>query len=505
MRTLHLDGRPLALETLAQAAAGPLRITLAQDLRDRLTAARQVVDRFAAGETPVYGLNTGLGGNLGHRLSPGEIPAFQEQVLAGRSVGVGEPLPEPVSRAALLARIVGVSKGVSGLSPAAMDLMMAMAGRGLSPVIRSRGSIGAGDLTLGAQMGATLLGRGELWDEGRRRPALDALREAGLAPVELGAKDALALSNHSAVTTGFAIVTLQGAIRLMDLAQGVAALSGEGYGMNPSIFDPRLHALRPAGGQEAAAAWFRKALEGSSLFDPEAAHAIQDALSFRVLAPLFGAARTALARAVAEVEAELNGAADSPVVLVEAGEMLSTPNFHTPAIALAFDGLAIAQVQLATASFQRIVKLMAPQLSGLPKYLSRQGGAAAGFMPMQKTAAALLGEVRLYAAPASLDAMPVSEMVEDVAPQTPLTIRKLQAQCEPLRLLAGVEALVAAQAVDLRAPRALGRVARALHEAIRAELPALDRDRASGPEVEVALSRIQADEIAALLRSISAE
>lgn len=499
---LHLNDRPLALAEFAAAARGPLEITLAPAVRERLGVARGIVDCHTAGDRPIYGLNTGLGANLRHRIGAGEMAAFQSQLLEGRRVGVGEPLPEEVARAALLARIVGAARGGAGLSTEVLDLMIAMAGRGLAPVIPSRGSIGAGDLVLGVEIGATLLGKGQIWVGGKPTPAARALAEAGLAPASLKPKDALALANHSAVTVALAGLAVDRARRLIDLAMAVAALSAEGYGANLSIFDPRLQELRPAAGQAAAAAWFRRAFEGSSLASGAAARSIQDPLSFRTMAPLFGAARAALATATGEIETELNGIADSPVVLVEAGEMLSTPNFHTPAMALALDTLSIADLHIAAASAQRIVKLMTPQLSDLPKYLSPVGGASAGMVPMQKTAAALLGEIRLYAQPASLDVMAVSDMVEDVAPQTPLAARKLASQLEALRLLIGIEAVVAAQAIDLRRPAAMGWAAGRIHRAVRSAVATLESDRAIGVDVAAALAQLETAALADQLATI---
>ncbi len=268
------------------------------------------------------------------------------------------------------------------------------------------------------------------------------------------------------------------------LSAAVAALSCEGYAANLAIFDPRLAAARPARGQERAAALFRAALAGSALHAPGAARSIQDALSFRTLAPVVGTALAAFEAAVESVEAEVNSAADNPLVLAEDGLILSTANFHTPAIALAFDALAIAGAHLATGVAWRAAKMLDARMTGLPRYLSPVGGASTGFNSLGKTAAALHAEVRLRAMPASLDALPVSDGVEDHAPQTPLTIRKLAEQVEPLRMLVAVEALVAAQAVDLRAPPRLAPVTRVLHAAIRGAAPRLDEDRETGPDVD---------------------
>ncbi len=486
-------------EAFIAAVDGDAKFGLSSAARAQIGQARAVVDRHAAGSAPVYGLNTGLGGNLAHRLQPQEMRAFQAQLLRGRSVGVGPPLPARIGRAALLARLIGVAQGHAGLSPPVAERMLDMLNAGLAPVIPTHGSIGAGDLVLGAHMGATLIGEGEVWFEGRRRPAADALREAGLAPVELAPKDALALANHSAVTTALAADVLVRGQTLLLLARAAATLAGEGFAMNLAVFDAAVNAARPAPGQAATAAWFRAALKGSSLLE-SGARSIQDALSFRTLAVVFGAASVELERLGGAVAIELNAGGDNPAVLGDA--VLSTPNFHTSALATALDAAAVGVAQVATASAGRVVKLMTPGLSNLPKYLSPAGGASAGFVPVQKTLAALLGEVHRHAAPASLYAMPVSETVEDVAPQTPLAARKLGEGLDAWRLLIGIEAMVAAQAVDLRAPKALGAAGQALFERVRAAVPMLGEDRAIGPDVETVLRAIETPGLVGLLAGL---
>ena len=279
-------------------------------------------------------------------------------------------------------------------------------------MIPGRGSIGGGDLGLCAHLGAAVIGEGEVFVEGRRRPAAEALAAAGLKPAVLGPKDGLAILNASAVSCGHAATVLDALARLLDISALAAGLSLEGYAGNPSIFDPRLAAARPAAGQIRAAALFRGLLAGSSRHDPGAARSIQDALSFRTLSQVYGPVLTSHDAAVEAFETEINAAADNPLVMAEDDLILSTANFHTPAIALAFDTLAIALCHLATGSAYRTIKLMNPALSGLPKYLSPIGGASNGFNSLQKTASSLHGEIRLKAMPASLDALAVSETVE---------------------------------------------------------------------------------------------
>jgi histidine ammonia-lyase len=479
-----LGAAPFTIDDLAALASSPARLTLSDASRALVAESRTVVERYAAGDEPVYGLNTGVGANLGYRVGPAELESFQEQLVRGRTIGVGEPLPEETCRAALIARCVGLAQGGAGVSLPVLELLLAMVERRVTPVIPRRGSIGAGDLGLAAHIAAVAIGRGEAWHEGARLPGAAALAAAELAPVELGAKDGHALCNTSAVSTGHAALALVDASRFLIFAVHAAGLACEGFAANPLIFDERIAGRRPAGRQQDAAATFRRLLEGSYVHDPGAARQIQDPLSFRCLAQIVGVVLRVHTDARREVEIELNAVADNPVVLLPEGEMLSTANFHTPATALAFDVLAIAFTQLATASFHRIARLLSPESSGLPRYLSPTGGGSAGYVPVQKLCGALLGEVRLHASPASLDAMPVSEAVEDVAPQTPLAIAKLSQQLEPLRILVAVEALVAAQAVDLRPGARLATPTRRLYDAVRAVSLPLDTDREPAPDIE---------------------
>jgi histidine ammonia-lyase len=496
-----LGEAPFTIDDLAALASGSASLTLSDAARALVSDSREVVERYANGDEPVYGLNTGVGANLEFRVSRSELESFQEQLVRGRTIGVGEPLAEPVCRAALIARCIGLAQGGAGVSPRVLDLLLAMVERRVTPVIPRRGSIGAGDLGLAAHIAAVAIGRGEAWHEGTRLAGGEALAAAGLAPIALAAKDGHAVCNTSAVSTGQAALALVDASRLLTFAVHAAALACEGYAANPRIFDERIAARRPAAGQEEAAAVFRRLLEGSYLSDPDSARQVQDPLSFRCLAPIVGVALDAHANARREVEVELNAISDNPVVLLPDGEMLSTANFHTPAISLAFDGIAIAFTQLATACFQRIARLLSAESSGLPRYLSPIGGGSAGYVPVQKLCASLLGEVRLRASPASLDAMPVSEAVEDVAPQTPLAIAKLSEQLDPLRILVAVEALVAAQAIDLRPAARLTAPTRCLYDAVRALVPPLESDREPAPDIERVLALTSDD---ALLDDLAA-
>lgn len=483
-QALVLTGRDLDVATLDRVARGDASVSLSPESGRRVAAARAVVETFASGERPIYGLNTGLGANLKHRLSPQEITAFQTQFVVGRAIGVGEPLPEPVVRAAMLARANAMALGGAGVSRHVLDLLLALVNKGVTPEVPRWGSIGAGDLGLLAHIALVVIGRGRATFRGAGMPGAAALQQAGLEPAVLGPKDGLALCNANALSAAMAGLALKRARDALSLCDRAASLSFEGYGANPSIFDPRLAEARPAAGQVEAAARFRDLLQGSSLHDPGGPRSIQDALSFRCLSQVHGVAWDALDRAVQACELELNAAAENPLVMTGDNEMLSSGNFHLAHLSLAGDALAMALANVAAMQVGRIVKLMQGELTQLPRYLTPVGGASAGFVPTQKTAVALYGEVRRHANPAGLDQFWVSETVEDHSPQTPLVYAKLDDQLAALERLTALEMLVAAQAVDLRKPARLGASSAKLHETIRAAVPALSQDRENGPDVE---------------------
>ncbi|MFK7752093.1 MAG: aromatic amino acid ammonia-lyase [Sedimentitalea sp.] len=462
-----------------QAALAGADLDLPDAVLARLRADRTTVDKAAQGETPVYGLNTGLGGNVAHRLTPDEIEPFQRQLIEGRAVAVGPPLPEQIGRAVILARLVSASRGGSGMSPEMAAHLCAVFRAGLSPAIARFGSIGASDLTQNAGWALAILGQGEMWSNGTIGPARDLLAQNGLNVPRLQPKDAMALINHGGLSVVLSAHALFEAQQGLLMARAAAALSYVGYQANTDIFAPDINAIRASPSQSQVAAWFARHLSTTA-----PARRIQDAISFRVVAPVFGAAFDIVSRASAIWEDEANGLSDSPVVL-GAEAMRSTPNFHAPALALALESGAQAMAMVANAMVQRSQRMMSPELSGLPKYLSPVGGASAGMVPLQKTAAALLGDIRRHAMPVAFDPAPVSETVEDMAPMTAHAAQKLAEQGQSFQLLCGLEAIVAAQAVDLRgAPPAVGAIA-TLHSALRARVAPLVQDRALGPDVSI--------------------
>ncbi len=478
---------PFRLQDFIAIAGEASALGLNPDARLWIERDHSIVLDHAAGDRPVYGLNTGLGSNLSHRIAPDEISGFQLRLLRGRAAAVGEPLPEEMCRGVLLARILSAARGASGISPALLDHLIGVFNTGLAPVIPEIGSIGAGDLLQNAHFGLALLGEGELWRNGARIDAATALGEAGLRPPDLAPGDAMVLANHSAVATTISAFAVDRYALNLAMSRCAFVLSFEGFAANRNILDPEVIALSPAPGYDRAAKWFRDAL-GKTADHPRR---VQDPVSFRGSAQVTGAGIHGLDHVQTMVESALNGVSDSPVVTPD-GRLLSTPNFQAPALALGLESLSLTLSMMANCAVQRIQKIMSPATSGLPRFLSPVGGYSAGMVPLQKTAVSLAARIRHRAEPVVLEQVPVSEGVEDMAVQTPLAASKLMEQAEMFRLLSGLEALIGAQALDLRKPATMGPLAGRIHESIRDRVAPLDDDRSLSEDIGVAADVIEA-------------
>jgi len=478
MTTLVLTARGAGVEDIVAVAVHGARVEVSAEAMQRVAEARAALDRAAASGQQIYGLNTGLGANLKTAVA-GDPAAFQQQLIAARGGAVGAPLPAQLVRATMAARAATLALGGSGVSPNVLSALVDALNAGVLPVMPSLGSIGAGDLVLMASMARALIGEGEAEFNGQRMPAAEALTAAGLKPAVLAPKDGLSLINASSASTAHAALAVHDVLLTYRQAQHAAALTMEGLGANRAILDPRLHAARPGFGQEAAARSLRDLLEGGAA----PAASIQDPLSIRCLPSIHGVLLDAAEHARAAVEVELTGRADNPLVL-EDGTVMSSGNFHTAALSLAFETVGLGVAQAAAASAARFIQLTGSSRNGLPKYLSPVGGASAGFVPLQKTVTAILAAIRLRANPVMLDSLPVSEGVEDHATQTPLVVAKCDEMIALWRSLVAFEMLAAAQAVDLRDELALAPRTQALHAAVRAHSPMLREDRSLGPDAE---------------------
>lgn len=497
MSTVALAGGGVRIADVVRVARHDAPVALAPEARGRVAAARAVVDRLAASDTPIYGVTSALGANTGKPIPESERGAYQLRAVRARAVGIGPRHPRDVVRAIMLARAAGMTAGGSGVSPAVLDALIAMLNAKVHPVVPAIGSIGVADLAPLSHLALPLVGEGEAEFMGETLPGAEALRRASLSPVELAPKDGLALISANAATVGHGALVLHDCAQALDALDVAAALTFEGFRANLSPLDPRVQRARPARGQAAIADRIAALLADGALWQAGAARRVQDPVSLRCVTQIHGAALSALQTARDDVELELNSAADSPLVIAPSGQMLSNGNFHIPALALAFDGIGLALAHVAAACVARCQRMYSPAFSDLPLQLTTLGPGHSGFATIQKTLTALHDRVRHLANPASLDSLPVSEAVEDHAPMAANVVAKTAATVPLLRYLAAIELITAAQAVDLRrlARASLGRGTGAAYDAVRARVALLVEDRPLGPDVESVAEAIAVGEL----------
>ena len=488
--TIEVGDSWIAISELVRVARDGESISLSSSARHKVAAARALVLRLATSGEPIYGLNSALGANTGAMLADDDLEGYQRRAVRARAVAVGPAYETASVRAMQFARIAGMARGGSGVSPEVLDACIDLLNHDVHPVVPRYGSIGVADLPQLSHLALPLFGEGRAEFGGEVTSASAALEKAGLNPVRLGVKDGLALISSNAATTARAALVLHDVTAALNAWLATIALGYEGFRSNLSPLAPTVAAARPAAGQVEVAAKLRQLLRGSTLLQPGAARRVQDPISMRVVAQVHGAALSMVDHAREQVEIELNSAADSPLVLLDAvGDdcvMLSNGNFHIPALALALDACAIALAQAANMSVARCQRFMSPALTGLPLQLTRHGPAHSGFATVQKTLTALWAEIRLRANPGSLDYMPVSEGLEDHSCMALGVVEKLGELLERVHYLIAIELLISAQAVDLRglAEVEMGEGTRATYKQLRAIVPMLDEDRPLGPDID---------------------
>jgi len=481
---LELTGDGLTPEAIVRVARGLSPVALHPGAVARIEAGRAVVERYLADGREAYGLSTGLGARVGVRLAEQDLADFSLQTIRGRANAVGPRLPAEAVRAAMLVRVNGIARGGSGARPALAEALVALLNERVHPVVPEIGSVGAGDLCVLAHVGLALVGEGAAESCGSVLPAREALARAGLAPLALAPKDGLALINATAASAACAALALADARELLEIAQVAAALAFEGFRANVTPIDPRVAAARPAPGQAACAAGLRALLAGGALMQPGAARRLQDPLSFRCVSQVHGSLAAALDLLAAALEPELNGAGDNPLVLSEDGEIVSTGNFHAPALALAADAVALGLAQVGNLTAARSARLLAEPLTGLPANLAAPGSTGAGMAPLLKVADALAAELVHAAAPTCIGARAGSDAVEDDSTGSLLAARRLTRMLERLELLLALQLVVAHRAVELARPDPLGRGTAAANTILSDLVAALEEDRPLGADVE---------------------
>jgi histidine ammonia-lyase len=481
-----LDGMSLTLDDVKAVAVGGEPVSLAASARERMEASRRIIDRIVHQKRVVYGVNTGFG-KLGTVVIPfEEIRQLQVNLLRSHCVGVGERLTREETRALMLTRANVLAKGYSGVRPAVVEMLLALLNAGLHPLIPSKGSVGAsGDLAPLAHLGLALLGEGEVEYEGRVLPAREALARAGIEPLSLEAKEGVALINGTQAMVAVGSLCLLRAKELAAVADVVGAMSLEALHGTNAAFDARLHAVRPHPGQiEVAQRLWRLTQDSEIMQSHKECHRVQDAYSLRCMPQIHGAVREALRHVETILATELNSATDNPLVFAETEDVVSGGNFHGEVLALAFDYLAMAMAELGAVSERRIERLVNPDLSELPPFLTAQPGLCSGMMMLQILAVSLCGENKVLAHPASVDSLPTSGNKEDHVSMGMTSALKLRQIVENVTHILAIEAICAAQGLDFLAPLQPGRGVREAYRRVRTYVARLEADRVLSPDVE---------------------
>ena len=500
---IQLRGQRLTLEQIADVANGREQVLLSDEARERIVAARAVVEKIVEQNRTVYGVNTGFGKLSDVRIDPGQLRELQLNLVRSHSCGLGNPLSEAEARAMLLLRANVLACGLSGARSIVADTLVAMLERGVTPVIPEKGSVGAsGDLAPLAHLALAAIGEGEAFYGGARLASAEALKRAGIEPLQLEVKEGLALLNGTQAMGAVGALALERAERVTHLADLSGAMSLEALKGTPVAFDARIHAARPHAGQMEVATHLRELLAGSEIRtshlenDPR----VQDAYSLRCMPQVHGAVRDALRHARGIVETEAGSATDNPLVFSDTGDVLSGGNFHGAPLALAFDYAAIALTDLISITERRIDRLVNPDANeDLPPFLTRQAGTSSGFMMLQVTAVALLSEAKVLAHPASIDNVPTDGGKEDHVSMGMTAATKLRSIVGLAEHALAIELITAAQGLEYRAPLAPGRGVKAAYDVVRARVLPLLVDRSMSADIQGIAEAVRQRELDSLL------
>ena len=479
----------LTLADLRRILAEPVILQLDEGAWATLEASRDVIERKVAAGEVTYGVNTGFGRLAHTRIDDHQLGELQSRLIQSHAAGVGEPLDPATVRLILALKINSLCRGFSGVRREVVESLLALLEHEVYPHVPSQGSVGAsGDLAPLAHLALPLLGMGQAWVEGRWVSGREALDRAGLEPLELHAKEGLALLNGTQVSTALALRGLFEAEQTAAAALATGALSVEAALGSRTPFDPRIHRARGQHGQIAAAAILRQWLgETSALGESHAdCRRVQDPYCLRCQPQVMGACLDQLRAAAEILGVEANAASDNPLIFPEEEEVLSGGNFHAEPVALAADGLALAIAEIGALSERRQALLVDPSLSQLPAFLVAEPGLNSGFMIAQVTSAALASENKSLAHPGSVDSIPTSANQEDHVSMATGSARRLIAMNDNTRRIVAIELLAAAQGIDFRRPLRSTEALEAVHARVRAEVDPWDQDRFFAPDIEAA-------------------
>ncbi len=485
--TITLKPGEATLRSLADIYFNAAKPAMAKGWRPPAERSRAAVEKAAAGAEAVYGVNTGFGKLAQSRIGADKLAQLQRNLILSHSCGVGAAMPPAVTRLMMALKLLSLARGASGIRPEVIELIEAMLAADVLPVIPAQGSVGAsGDLAPLAHMAAAMIGEGEAVYDGQTMPAAAALEKAGLKPVELQAKEGLALINGTQFSCSYALAALFRTERLWRSALVAGALSVDASQGSVAPFRAEIHELRGQPGQIRAASLLRAMLEGSQILTGHAdCDKVQDPYSLRCQPQVMGACLDQLGYAAQTLGTEANAVTDNPLVLSD-GDIISGGNFHAEPAAFAADMMALVITEIGSISERRTALMTDPGMSGLPAFLTADPGLNSGFMIPHVTAAALVSENKQRSHPAVVDTIPTSANQEDHVSMAAHGARRLTDMADNLANIVGIELLAASQGIHMRKPLETSAKLQPVVAAIRAQVAPMDTDRFFAPDLKAA-------------------
>ncbi len=497
--TMIITPGHITLAQMRQLHTTPTQVALDPAALPGIAASAALVQKAAQGGDAVYGVNTGFGKLANQRIAQADLETLQLNLLRSHAVGVGEPMAEPVVRLILLTKAASLARGYSGIRQVVIDRLFAFYNLGITPVIPCQGSVGAsGDLAPLSHLCLPLIGEGEVFFQGTRIPAAQALQQAGLEAIRLSAKEGLALINGTQVSTALAIHALLGTERLFEAAVIAGAVTLDAARGSDGPFDARIHAVRGQPGQIDCAAAYRGLTAGSEIRKShlEGDDRVQDPYCLRCQPQVMGACLDQMRYATQVLVREANAVTDNPLVFAESGTLLSGGNFHAEPVALVADALAVVIAEIGAISERRVAMLVDTVVSRLPAFLTPEPGLNSGFMIVHVTAASLASENKSLAHPASVDSLPTSANQEDHVSMATFAARRLQAMLRNTEYIFAIELLAAAQGIEFLRPLKSSNVLEGVLQLVRSVSAAMMQDRSLAPDMEAVRNLVAQGQVA---------
>lgn len=495
-RVVTLNGNTLTLSEVKRVLFEGVKAAASVESMLRVKSSHEAVRRIVSEEKVIYGINTGFGKFSDVRIDQGDVEDLQLNLIRSHACGVGEPFPESVSRAMLLLRANALLKGFSGVRPVVIETLLALVNKSIHPVIPQQGSLGAsGDLAPLSHLALVLMGEGEVFYKGERKPALEVLVQEGIEPVTLQAKEGLALINGTQAMTAMGVIGYLEAEKIAYQSELIAAVTMEGLNGIIDAFDENIHQARGYQQQVDTARRIREYLSGSSLITRQGEIRVQDAYSIRCIPQVHGASWQTFDYVKEKLEIEMNAATDNPLIFENGESVISGGNFHGQPIALAMDFMKIAVAELANISERRIERLVNPQLSDLPPFLSPEPGLQSGAMILQYVAASLVSENKTLAHPASVDSIPSSGNQEDHVSMGTIGSRHAYQIIQNVNKVLAIELICALQAAEFRGCDKMADKTKRFYEEARKVVPSITKDRVFSKDIEACAAWLKEIEI----------